>query len=421
MESIVRDSLMVHFDRNNLLNPDQHGFLTKHSTGSQLLECLNDWSEALELGNCVDVCYIDFSRAFDSVSLPKLLQKLAAYGISGDCINWLRSFLLDRTMCVRINNVCSNTISQLSGVPQGSVLGPICFVMYINDLSKCVKYSKLKLYADDVKLYFCFHCDNWSDLLQKDLDAIAEWAKTWQLNISISKTYILHIGVRNPHNLYNINGVNITAMNTVKDLGVHVTSDLSWSVHVNEVAKKANKVANVILHAFKCHNVDLYMSAFVTYIKPILDYCCYVWNPVLCRDIDGVENVLRAYTRRVFYKCGLPRVSYAERLKTLGLLSIERSRFVSCLTMFYNIYNKFVCCNILNNFTSSEYMLSLRGHNKRLMIPFCRSSIRKNYFTYRFLRVWNELPVSVVSTNISKAFANNVNNLDLNTLISFRY
>jgi hypothetical protein len=184
------------------------------------------------------VCYIDFSRAFDSVSLPKLIQKLVAYGISGNCINWLKSFLLNRSFCVKVNNVLSDCAQQISGVPQGSVLGPICFVLFINDISKCVKYCKLKLYADDVKLYFDFNCNNWSNLLQKDIDAIAEWANMWQLNISISKTCMLHIGARNPNHVYTVNNVNISVVNSVKDLGVHVNCDLNWSLHVNEVVKK---------------------------------------------------------------------------------------------------------------------------------------------------------------------------------------
>ena len=124
-------------------------------------------------------------------------------------------------------------------------------------------------------------CDKWSGLMQIDLDAIIAWAKMWQLSISINKTYLLHIGAKNPRHAYNINGPNIVTMETVKDLGVHVTSDLNWSVQVNKEVKKAERIKNVILHAFKYHNVNLYMSAFAIYVKPILDYCNYAWNPVL--------------------------------------------------------------------------------------------------------------------------------------------
>ena len=139
-------------------------------------------------------------------------------------------------------------------------------------------------------------------------------------------------------------------MKTVKDLDAHVTSDLNWSVQVNEVVKKANRIKNVVLHALRCHNVDLYMSSFAIYVIPILDYCNYVWNPVLCCDIEAIENVLRAYTKRVFKKFGQLRMNCSERLAFLDMSSLECSRFVSSLTLFFKIYHHFVCCNVLNNF-----------------------------------------------------------------------
>jgi hypothetical protein len=144
------------------------------------------------------------------------------------------------------------------------------------------------------------------------------------------------------------------------------------------------KISNVILHGFRCHNVDLHMSAFNTYVKPVVEYCNYVWNPVLCRDIDVIENIQRSYTRRVYWKYGLPRVSYGDRLEYLDTLSLECSSIITCLTMFYKMFHKFVCCNVLDDFSFPAYMSNLRGHNNRLLIPFCRSSCRKEYFTLSF-------------------------------------
>ena len=127
---------------------------------------------------------------------------------------------------------------------------------------------------------------------------------------------------------------------------------------------------------------------------------------MLCRDIDTIKTVLRAYTRRVFTKCGLLRMSYSERLAFLGKSSLECSRFVSCLKMFFKIYHHFVCCNVLNNFNYPKYLSMV--NSKRLMIPFCHTNVRNNYFTFRFLRVWNNLPSSVVLNNVSKALSNHV-------------
>jgi hypothetical protein len=118
---------------------------------------------------------------------------------------------------------------------------------------------------------------------------------------------------------------------------VHLNCDFNWSFRVNEVVKKASKILNVILHAFRCSSVDLYMSAFNTYVKPVVEYCTFVWKPVLCLEINVIENIQRSYARRVFWKCGLPRVSYAERLEYLATPSLECSRIITSLTMFYKI------------------------------------------------------------------------------------
>ena len=229
------------------------------------------------------------------------------------------------------------------------------------------------------------------------------------------------MGLKNSKHVYTINGAVIVPVETIKDLGIYVSNDLSWSAHINEIVNKANRVCNVILHAFVCHSVELHMSAFETYVKPILDYCCFIWNPTLFRDIDKIENVQRAFTRRHFAKCGLPRMDYCDRIKILQICSIERDRFVKCLTMFHKIYHKFVVCNVLNDFTFPLYLSHLRGHDKRLFVPLVKKSVRKSYFVFRFARVWNSLPQNVVSSNVSKAFCCRLGLLNLSDLYDFRF
>ena len=131
MKVIVRHALLLHLDKNNSITPALHGFLTTHSTSSQLLQCVNDWTHAAGQGNSTDVCCIDFSHAFDNVSLPKFVQNFVAYGISGNWIEWLKAFLKNRTMRTKINHVYSDNITLLGCGPQGSVLGPLCFVIFM--------------------------------------------------------------------------------------------------------------------------------------------------------------------------------------------------------------------------------------------------------------------------------------------------
>ncbi len=344
-----------------------------------------------------------------------------AYGLCDNYLAWLTDFLTDRTMCVKVNSDLSDPFCQTSGVPQGSVLGPICFILFINDLPDCVKHCVIKLYADDVKLFFRFNSTSRRNVLQEDLNAIAVWANSWQLTISILKTFVMHIGLRNPKQVYKINNVDIIAVQSIKDLGVYVSEDLLWHEHILVTTKKASRVANVILHSFKSRNLDLYMKAFDTYVLPILDYCSFVWNPTLCQDIDLIENVQKCFTRRVFWKCSMPRMSYPDRLVLLNRISLERRRFVSSLVMFYKIVNKYVLCNILDNFNRPTHAFNLRGHDLRRFVPFCKSSIRKKFFTFRLLPVWNALPSSLVKSNVTTGFKNRIDRLDLTLYADFRY
>jgi hypothetical protein len=183
---------------------------------------------------------------------------------------------------------------------------------------------------------------------------------------------------------------------------------------------KASRVANAILHSFKCKDYNVYMQAFDSYVKPLLEYNCYIWNPIYCYDNDLIEGVQCVFTRRVFKRCVLPYMLYEKRLLYLDRMSIERRRFVLFLTTFYSIYKKFVSCNVLDNALQSNVMY-LRGHSKRLFRERYHSNVRLNFLTVKFLPIWNRLPENLISSNVTKAFSNKLFNMNLNCYVNFRY
>ena len=194
LESIVRDVIVDHMNKNELFSKCQHGFRSHRSCITQLLEVIEDLTQALEDHETVDIIYLDFKKAFDSVPHERLLIKLLSYGIAGPVLRWIRDFLTHRKQKVRVNKVFSKESDVLSGIPQGSILGPILFTMFINDLPDCVD-STCKIFADDTKLY---NNPSKSSVLQNDLDNLQHWSEKWNLYFNAKKCKVLHIGKNNP-------------------------------------------------------------------------------------------------------------------------------------------------------------------------------------------------------------------------------
>ena len=175
-----------------------------------------------------------------------------------------------------------------SGVPQGSVLGPTLFLIFINDLLDLDIKSKIYLFADDVKLYnlSCNHND-----LLTDLDLIYYWSEKWQLKMSLPKCFVLHLGRTNPKHCYKISDFELPKCSEMKDLGVYMSHNLSSTVHCNQIVKKARLVSNLIIKSFFSRKPEILMKAFLTYVRPILEYSCIVWNPLLKKDIFALKFV----------------------------------------------------------------------------------------------------------------------------------
>lgn len=193
MESIVKEKIMSHLMTENLVSRHQYGFIPGRSTTTQLLNYLNDCIEALVEGNVTDTIYFDFSKAFDTVPHNRLLKKLKCYGIKGQVLKWIKSFLKGRSQVVKVNGEESFPESVMSGIPQGSVLGPILFVIYINDLPDVVK-SKIYLFADDTKLLSKIQSKDDSLYLQEDINALGKWSNDWLLKFNLDKCHVLTLG-----------------------------------------------------------------------------------------------------------------------------------------------------------------------------------------------------------------------------------
>ena len=247
LESFIRDSIQDFFENLGLYSKCQHGFRKKKSCTTQLLEVMEDFSKLFDKNENFDVIYLDFKKAFDSVPHHRLVKKLEAYGIANNLLLWIEDFLSNRTQKVIVGGEESKSSKVVSGIPQGSVLGPTLFTIFINDLPECVS-SICKIFADDTKVYN--HAKN-KDQLQADLDKIQEWSDTWQLPFNASKCKCLHFGKKNPEHTYYLKDTPIGSCTEEKDLGVTFDNNLKFNEHICNVTNKANQIVGLIKRNFK--------------------------------------------------------------------------------------------------------------------------------------------------------------------------
>ena len=244
LEKIVRAKILDHLIANDIISPHQHGFVPGRSCITQLLEALDEWTKILEENGSVDIIYTDFQKAFDSVPHKRLAKKLNACGIGGSLLAWVTDFLAERKQKVVINGCESTEGKVTSGIPQGSVLGPLLFVIYINDLPRGLK-TVAKMFADDTKVYVRSDTMEGAKNLQEDIDSLQNWSDKWLLRFHPDKCCVLKIGRENDNEYKMGNadkGERITLKQTTKekDLGVIIDDKLSFRDHIAQATSKAN-------------------------------------------------------------------------------------------------------------------------------------------------------------------------------------
>ncbi|MCG8430647.1 MAG: hypothetical protein MJA29_05710 [Candidatus Omnitrophica bacterium] len=393
MERIIKDNMIKFLNENNLLNENQHGFLSNKSTLTNVLSTINKWIKWVNDRKVVHAAYIDFAKAFDSVSHRKLAYKLSKYGINGNLLSWIKTFLNNRQQYVLVDNSKSSSCLVKSGIPQGTVLGPILFAIYINDLVDVVKNSHISLYADDAKIFT--YIDNnevKSWLLQDNLIAVHEWSKIWQLNVAINKCSVFIFG----HSLgtlpcYSVGSLDLEVVTEINDLGFILSSNKKFSAHCKKITKKACRISANVFRNFKNRDTNfliklfntyiILIKLFNTYIRPVVEYGISVWNPYLLKDIDLVEKVLRSYTKRI---PEISHLNYNDRLKTLKIKSLEHRRIIADLNLGYKIIHNLIGLEFDEFFTYS-YITGVRSHNLKLVVPKVINEINKSNFFFAYL------------------------------------
>jgi len=244
MEGIIKDALLLHLQENDLLLPSQHGFIPGRSCTTNLLTYLNEVTSALDNGIPYDVIMLDFRRAFDVVPFQHMLKQLEAHGVGGPLLKWLSNWTQQRQQRVVLNGKNSDWAEVISSVVQGSVLGPILFVIFINSMDMVLTdpHTKVHKYADDSKISRRIRNQDDSTALQTSLHQVCMWAKKSGMQLHPDKSIVMHFGFNNPRHTYTIDGVPVKNNETARDLGVLLNEKCTPVEHVNSVVKKANQV-----------------------------------------------------------------------------------------------------------------------------------------------------------------------------------
>ena len=337
LESIIKDEIMSHLLINNLIRTEQHGFVPRKSCETNLLETVDFATKHMSEKCPVDIVFLDFAKAFDKVPHKRLLAKLESLGIDGQLLCWLREFLSERQQRVVLGEPVSEWESVRSGVPQGSVLGPILFIIFINDLPARL-LNDCKLFADDCKIMSGIRSCEDQARLQSDINSVNDWCSDWLMELNIFKCRVMHLGRNNPGYEYAIwcNASQklcpLEVTTRERDLGVIITPDMKWHEQTCAVASKANQVLGILRNAFTSRDPALWKRLYTIYVRPHLEFAVAAWNPQSKGCIGRLERVQRRATR---IPSGSKSFVNSQRCTRLRLTSLEKRRMRGdIITMF---------------------------------------------------------------------------------------
>lgn len=336
----------------NCISVLQHGFIQGRSTCTNLSLFCNFVIKNFEIGLQTDVVFTDFAKAFDRVSHKTLIRKLSCLGFHSNLLDWIESYLRNRVQFVKIDNSLSKPINVTSGVPQGSHLGPLLFLLFINDLPNVIKHSECLLFADDLKVYRAIKTKNDCNLLQEDINAVDEWCvfNNLPLNTSKCQCFTLSRSLTSILHCYGIKNCPLDRVTSKKDLGILLDPRLTFNEHIDYVICKANSMLGFLKRNSRDFT-DPYTlkTLFISLVRPHLEYCSIIWNPSYNLHSYRIERVQKSFTRFLFFKLNwrIETPSYKSRLLLINLNALECRRKYFCVMFVRDLIHCQIQCPTL--------------------------------------------------------------------------
>ena len=414
LERMVQLQLVHYLQTNNILVQAQSGFRANHSTVTALVKVTDEWLIAMDGGKYTGVIYIDLKKAFDTVDHDILLSKLSQLGVKHVTLQWFKSYLTERKIVTKVNDAFSEERVLTHGVPQGSLLGPLLFCIFINDLPSIFTLCNVHLYADDTVIYFADKNVNIVEsVLNKEMEVLDKWMSKNKLLINYNKTVSMLLGTQNMLSKCDalniqIRKINIKKVETTKYLGLHIDSRLKWDIHVNNMCQKISKMVNFLGRLRYIINELSLNMIYKSIILPHFDYGDVVWQSAPSSYLSPLQKLQNRAGRIIMRINPHSHTSNQHIHETLTWDYLDCRYKKHLCTMVYKTLNNLFPIYMSENITKRTSNYVLRS-NQNLHLPKPNSNNCKRTFFYRGISEYNQLPIAIRNAPTTRSFQNLLN------------
>lgn len=399
LEHIVTKHICTFVEQSNILSRYQHGFRRGLSTLTQLVETTHFFAEVVNRRGQVDAIFLDFSKAFDRVSHSKLLLKLNRILGNKQILTWLSNYFQGRSQFVQVKESRSSSAPVLSGVPQGSVLGPLLFLLFINDLTSSSPLVSFRFFADDLVMFSEVKNIEDQKVMNRCLQSVLNWCMQWQMTLNPSKCVSMTITrKRNPLSfVYQLNDSPLEQVSSFKYLGVQISADLRWNRHVDYIYGKAMSKLWYLRRSLKHATSSTKLAAYKTLVRPTLEYADVIWDPYTSRNISKLEEIQKKALRFIYNKYR-KKSSVGVLYNQAGVTQLSRRRKINRLKFLYNTLNGAFNIDHETYISLQAPHATRSSHSLKLVEYQCRNDVFKYSFFPRTIREWNHLPPNIVNS-----------------------
>ena len=415
-EKLIFEQLYEYLNNNNLIAASQSGFRPLHSTLTALMEATDKWSINIDNGLLNGVIFIDLKKAFDTIDQTILLQKLQMCGVDQNGIKFFESYLSNRSQRCCVNGELSDAVKITCGVPQGSNLGPLLFLIYINDLPNCLKRASPRMFADDTNISIAAKSVAELDLMiNSEMKNLHQWLITNRLSLNVAKTKFMIIGsrqrllVHNDHISIEIDGKAIERVYETKSLGLQIDEHLTWARHVENVSKKIASAIGALKRVRQFIDTDTALKIYIALIQPYFDYCSAVWDGLNITLNDKLQK-LQNRAARIITKSRYD-TSSSELFGKLGWDNLLVRRKKHRAILMFKTVNDLTPHYLRELFQSRSTGYNLRNSENTLFVAKPRTNYGKRSFSYSGAVLWNELPQNMRAIGSLNQFKREIDNL----------